>query len=390
MAGNENNSTILAADNQTVKAINDLATAIVSHLGDTIVDAVVAAVSALPQPKITVVSSGGGSCSSGCAPGGADLVDSTPSNGQTTTGDGPGGYNPPSSWGGTTEQYNAYKCKAATWIANNYIDYVNRFMVWTSIGTATPLMIGVFGQLPEAWLALLSPAMLFALAAELLTIAIAGELLAVYLETYKASLVSTKDQFICDLYNSTSVSAAKAVITAWVSDNMPAGLGAVSGIVDYHVNNLFPNNVVNTLFEHYSPVDDVTSGDCSACFDFWNWVPCHEEFVQGYDLGEIAAIAQCGTRNGSVYGLYPFFNVNHQLNNAYLIQDDSSYTVQVTIVSGSLVSPYQQTGYPIYYYTDQDGATLYQGDTFQPALACRGFQIYSLNPFTAHIVITPA
>lgn len=269
MAGSENSTTILEANNQQVAAINDLsvdlAAAIADNLAGVLTDAIVAAVSALPQPKITVVSSTSGGCSTNCVPGGADLIDSDPSEGQTEIGGGPGGYDPPASWGGTTEQYDTYKCQAATWIADNYIAYVDSF---TSLAGMYSLMsASTFWGLTIApdWVAILSPVFALVLFAFLITNlgGLAG--LAGYLATYSSNLTSTRDDFICELYNSPSVDAARAAITAWVGDNLPAALGSISGIVDYHVSNLFPNNVINTLFEEYTPINEVTGSNCSSC-----------------------------------------------------------------------------------------------------------------------------
>ncbi len=220
------------------------------------------------SPDVNVSVSGGGNCgakgnSSNCAPGGYGLIPAVPSDGQTEIGSGPGGYTPPATWEDTTEAYVDYKCKAATFLAGAYISYIDKCI--SQSNNLALMSASVFFELvlSEWFLALLSPALLLAIFAYWLTLLAGTGDISIYLADYKGNLTDTKDQFICDLYNAPSVSEARTIITAWISDNLPVGIP--SSWVDYHVNNLFPDSVVNILFEHYEAVDSVTGEDCSGC-----------------------------------------------------------------------------------------------------------------------------
>lgn len=209
--------------------------------------------------------SGGGSCSPNCAPGSGAFTPPDASAGQTTPGEGPGGYEPPENWGGTPEEYDAYKCKAATFIVDSYLTYVAKFSAFASIGLTAITVSMFFAPMPDKFMALVSPVLAFALFAYLLTVAIAGNVLAGYLGTYYSNLNSVRDDTICELYNATSVGDARTAITNWLTDNLPAGLGSVPGFVDYHVSSLFTNEVLNILFDQYDALSDEPDGDCSNC-----------------------------------------------------------------------------------------------------------------------------
>lgn len=253
MAGSTNNPNINSGINQVIQAINDLIT------GFSCPD-----VNVTVPPSVINVYVSGGSCASNCAPvASGPINDAEPSEGQTTEGEGPGGYEPPATWEGTTEEYDLYKCKAATWLANAYLNYVAKFTAFASAYTSMTVSVFFGYALADVYMALIGPALFFILFGFIIALDIAGGTLAVYLAAYYTSLNSTKEQFICDLYAATSVTSAKAVISAWIADNLPTGLP--SSWTGYHVDCLFPNRVINVLFEEYAPVNDVTEADCSGC-----------------------------------------------------------------------------------------------------------------------------
>lgn len=380
MAGNEDNPNINTGINQVIKAINDLVTQLISGIQINCPDITIN----LPAPIVNVTMGG---CSPNCAPGGGTLVPPEESPGQTEPGGGPGGYDPPESWEGTPEEYETYKCKAATFLADAYLTYVAKFSLFASIGLTSITVTMFFAPMPEAFMALVSPALAFALFAFELTIALAGNVLAGYLGMYYENLDNTKSQFICDLYNAPTVEDARTVILAWISDNLPSGLGSIPGFADYHVDNLFPVQVINILFEEYTPVNDVTGEDCSECIaPFQVWNACSEERVDGSEPFEIIGELQCGTPNPALYGMYLKLRVEPE-GTPDIIAGPPEYYLDLNVTSGSITTP-EGSGYNTYYWVDEDEAIVLQQDTFTNAQACRGFQIVSSTAFTADVTLT--
>lgn len=243
--------------------------------------------------------SGGGSCAPNCAPGGGSFTPPDASEGQTEPGEGPGGFTPPTTWTGTTEEYDAYKCKAATFLVDSYLTYVAKFSAFASIGLTAITVSMFFAPMPDKFMALVSPVLAFALFAYLLTVAIAGEVLGGYLGLYYANLSAVRDETICELYEAPTVSAARTVITDWLTEQLPAGLGSVPGFVDYHVSSLFTNEVLNILFEEYAALSDEPEGDCSECGD-----DCPDVQAVNYGTGIRGNVVKTGENTYHVTGTH--------------------------------------------------------------------------------------
>lgn len=241
--------------------------------------------------------SGGGSCSPNCAPGGGSFTPPDAAPGQSTPGGGPGGYEPPAGWGGTTEEYNAYKCKAATFLVDSYLTYVAKFSLFASLGLSAITVSMFFALMPDKFMALISPVLAFALFAYLLTVALAGDVLGGYLGLYHANLSSVRDDTICELYNAPTVADARQVISDWMTEQLPAGLGSVPGFVDYHVSSLFTNEVLNILFVEYDALSDEPDGDCSGCGPEMGLFRIIEE--NGHPYGENVVVHDNGNVNGN-------------------------------------------------------------------------------------------
>lgn len=307
-----------------ITALIEQVTSIITELGDLAALATIAAntgninttlggLELSPTTNVNVTNnhpitvSGGGSCSPNCAPGGGSFTPPDAAPGQSTPGGGPGGYEPPESWGGTTEEYNAYKCKAATFLVDSYLAYVAKFSAFASIGLTAITVSMFFAPMPDKFMALVSPVLAFALFAYLLTVAIAGNVLAGYLGVYYSNLSAVRDETICLLYNAPTVSDARQVITDWLTDNLPAGLGSVPGFVDYHVSSLFTNEVLNILFVEYAALSDEPDGDCDGCGgDTFILTPTEnlpgEEILSGtFAIGQETVV-----RSGPIYGTGTF------------------------------------------------------------------------------------
>ena len=95
MAGQIDNTTILEAINQLIKAVNDLTA---------------------KTAECCARSGGGGGCGGG---GAGPIIDDEPATGQPgEPGSGPGGYPDPSDWDdqGGANPYDTYKCKASNFV----------------------------------------------------------------------------------------------------------------------------------------------------------------------------------------------------------------------------------------------------------------------------------
>lgn len=323
MSGSTSNETILAGLNQVIQAINDL---VAAGSGDTaLTDAVTSLTEAVqginlrPIIKITNLIPGG-TCGDNCIGGGGPLADPDAAEGQGEGGEAP------STWEGSQVEFNAYKCKAATLLATSYKNYVLKFTSISGIlSTISPAAF--FSPLiPDAWMALISPALAFALFAYLVTTFVGFVGLTAILAEYAGNLEEDLDQFICDLYDAQDVAAARAVIASHIADTLPVGLP--SSWVDYHITNLFPNSVINILFEEYTPALDVASGDCQChdddCFIFFvdeeGWTTA--ESLNGFGYEDATAtwqdpgVLHCasGTGSGPAIGSYGIFIISPEFS----------------------------------------------------------------------------
>jgi hypothetical protein len=258
--------------------------------------------------------SGCANCGPSAIPGGGPYVQPPDNEGVTTPG------TPPPGWEGTFNEYDAYKCKATTYLIDNYIAYVQNY---TSLsGVMIALGPGAFfAPMPQGFMNLISAAVAFALFAYLATVAVGFTGLTAALGTYLSSLMSDRDSFICDLYNADTPAEARAVILEHIAINAPEILFA-SLWAEFHVDNLFTPNVLNILFEEYGPALEVTGEDCSEC-----------EECQGADpdLWELGALGQNLTVTDGVIRLEPTLFVPNDTYYADLIQEFDFGTVsQVT------------------------------------------------------------
>lgn len=238
----------------------------------------------------------GGTCGDNCAPGSGPLVDPGEADGQS------GPSEVPPGWEGDLASYRDYKCKAANFLADSYIKYVEGFTSLSGIlSVISPTLF--FLPVPDAFMALLSPALAFALFAYLLATFIGFTGLVALMGTYLGNLSSTRDQFVCDLYSAISVPDAKAVIQAWIEDNLPVGIP--SSWVTYHMANLFPNSIVNILFVEYGAMGDYAPlTDCTECEP----ETCMPELSLLYGSGDLTLdgnprelTAELDTGNGNYY-----------------------------------------------------------------------------------------
>jgi len=227
--------------------------------------------------------SGGGGCSS-CGVGAGPVVQPDPAPGQPDPGppnpaDPPSGYpiegNPP---------YDEYKCKAINFLLDSYLSYVNNYTSLAGIlSTYSALVLSLMGinlffaPLSPFFTALLTAVSTGFLWSYLLTVLPGLTGLAALFTSYHENLTDSKDETVCLLYEAQDVSEARTILETWITDALPVGMP--ESWVSYHMDNLFPNNVLNILFEFYAGADSYEGvADCSACV-------C-EPFVFTFDFDE--------------------------------------------------------------------------------------------------------
>lgn len=311
-------------------------------------------------PDVNLTCSGGvfgpgGPSSPGYGPYGQGPINQPPANpGQSTPGPGPGGYQPPASWPGTVEEYDEYKCKAANFLVDGYINYVDG---WTrnyenigSVNDITSWMLALFGATP--WIALLSPSALVVLASYLATIEVGLAVSEQFLDEYLDYLKSERENWVCDFYNAPSVDGARSVATNYVG-----GGGVVAWpqfIRDFHVDVMFKNYALNILFEEYPPAATYEgSVDCSGCEE-----PCakYEELFTSDDgnlngyvrSGEFGTVSDSITGSalqigisgtpGGAYWTKALSNVNIAAGDYFhcRISHSDSITVRITLIFADL------------------------------------------------------
>lgn len=245
MAGSTSNTDILKALNQAIQAINDLVLG-----GDTVV---VEAPNVTVRPSVTV------NCNCGCGGYGGSsqpVIDSDPVD----------GYPPPSGSAPVDEN----KCKRVNFLIDQYLDYLwNTERVFTAVSVGPSAgMAAWIAQVPLVFSSLALAGAVVALFWYVATLLVGGLALGLAVLAHKTALENDKANFVCDLYNAGTPADARAVIQQYMSDNLA---GLPESWVSYHVDHIFPNNVLNGLFNAWG--DDVEAAlaayagsvDCGGC-----------------------------------------------------------------------------------------------------------------------------
>lgn len=241
----------------------------------------------------------------GCTPGSGPVVQPDEAPGQPAPGT-PDPENPPPNYPPSgAPAYDVYKCAAAQFLVDQYGIYVNNFTSLSGIlSTYTAAILSLMGAnlffapFSPFFTALISAVSSGFLWSYLLTVLPGLSGLAALFGTYKSNLDAAREDFICALYEAQDVSAARSVISTFITDAMPVGIPA--GWVSYHLDNLFPNNVLNILFELYQPAADYDGGfDCTNCIEV---TPCWEftETIEDWSAGEQFPSFEPGGSYGSV------------------------------------------------------------------------------------------
>lgn len=193
----------------------------------------------------------------------------------------------------TNVPIDADKCNAAAYIVEQYIEYLKiydgvagllaaggptGFAVWLN---STPL---IFSSLAVAG----SVLVLFGYVVGLL---IAGIPLTVYLGIYVSNLESTKDALICDIVLlGNTPDAIRSLLETWMTDNLPSSMP--SSWVTYHIEHLFPNNVVNEILDTSWDLGGFTH-DCGECDEEYQTFSS-----SGFYQSPVESISQCPTLYG--------------------------------------------------------------------------------------------
>ena len=289
----------------------------------------------------------GGPTSPGYGPYGQGPIDQPPANpGQTTPGTGPGGYNPPTSWGGQPAEYDEYKCKAANFLVDAYINYVDG---WarnleniSSLNDITTWMWAVFEGTP--WIALLSPNLVPLIGWYLATLEVGLSVEEAFLDEYLDYLRSVEDEWACDFYNAPTVDAARQVAMNYVG-----GGGVIAwptAIRDFHVDVMFKNYVLNVLFEEHNQVLAYSElVDCSSCEeDTLCWF-----FTEGLDgFTYRSTFGTWGTSGGSLEWLSDGAAIQNGVGNpgysGMISPNFDPYTIQTGDVICVQISNFLSTG----------------------------------------------
>lgn len=411
MPGQIPNTNILKAIDQVIKALNDLAanfgapnsTTIeenTGRIGDEIVNlnttletrsiaateaqntnftGLVAAINGLSltcapivnvrsaTPTINVSCCGSGSLGNG------PVIPPDPAPGQPSPGvpdpnDPPANYPP-----NPIHPYDEYKCRAANFLVDAYLDYINTVVnnFWTiafkgtiSFGTITSLLFGA-----SPFLAIIAPAAVPVLVGYVIALVVGSLITSFALGAYYGYLVEHKQEWVCDLYNAQDVTAARNIIIEWLS----TGSDLPGDWVSYHVDNLFPNSVLNILFEEYEPAANYSgSVDCNTCgcqplsFDYGSWdgewlfTPTFEGVIAGCE--------------------------HHTLYFAMSCPAELSFSLASGILDKSCQDPPLVTDMVRLYSGGPNGTEVYSGNSLPSgAVCCDYLRIFSLEPFTLQI-----
>ena len=243
MAGQIDNSDILEAINQTVKAINDL----------------------------TFSFNGPGSGSSGCGcilDGGTGVIDVPGQPDQTQ--DSPTEDPPPEGYG-SWEDFFVYKCSAANWVVDNYIATLSN--ISTISGVTAVLTVALLVTL--VLLPITALGLLLALVG-LGSLAALGSSLLASFGTIAADLEAQKEDIVCDLFNAQTSQAARASLIGYATDAVASlGFGSLeTGLFEDVVSALVTNEAINALFttnpEAELWVGDVDCAGCAAAV-YWDY-----------------------------------------------------------------------------------------------------------------------
>lgn len=255
MAGLTDSDTILKALNEAVKAINDLILG--GGDGDTTVnvtnEVVPATVNVYPQIRVNC----------GCG-GGSDIGSGSPIDDDEAT-----GTTPPQAGAPVDEA----KCKRVNFIIDKYINFMG---IWSAvhgllaIGPAEMMAAYLAGTstLLGAFSGLLVAGAVVTLFWAVVAMFIGGALTTAYIVAHLVSVNSNRADWVCAMYNAGDVAELRQAIVDFLGDNLA---GLPQSFVEYHVDHLFPNNVLNGVFNGWTgdvaaELDAYTSpADCADC-----------------------------------------------------------------------------------------------------------------------------
>ena len=252
-----NNDTILKAINQMVQALLDLNIGSSGGGGGDCPDVTVN----LPAPVVNVTVRCGG-----CGGGGSDIGSGSPIDDDEAT-----GTTPPQTGAPVDEA----KCKRVNFIIDKYINFMG---IWSAvngllaIGPAEMMAAYLAGTstLLGAFSSLLVAGAVVTLFWAVVALFIGGSLTTAYIVAHLASVNSNRADWVCAMYNAGDVAELRQAIVDFLGDNLA---GLPQSFVEYHVDHLFPNNVLNGVFNGWTgdvaaELDAYTSpADCGGCVE---------------------------------------------------------------------------------------------------------------------------
>lgn len=283
----------------------------------------------------------------GCCSGGGSIGNVNGSQTITPYSGGPGGGPLSDASPSLSVPVSQDKCNMTSYIIDQYIAYLrscgNIFSA-VSISEATAFTLWL-NSTPLIFSSLAIAGAVLVLFGYVIGLFIAGLPLGVVLLAYANNLEGDKQSVVCDIMDlAASPSDVRSILSTWMTNNLPVDLP--SSWVSYHIEHLFPNNVVNEIFEQTWDIGQ-HSFDCSPC----DPPTCQGTITRGTGLpscdvgSEFVLQGAFITGNyGPVYGIYFNYPNNIELQilevTNYQRPNTDAYENSARVCVNAIGSPY--------------------------------------------------
>lgn len=337
MAGQTDNTNILAGANQLIQAVNDLVTAVTGQV-----------ITCSPDVNI----------SNSCTP---VINVSCGSNSGTEIPSDPGteGDTPPAGWDDPTGEYDERKCKIANMIFDQYYEWMSlweQYDVDTYVGNTIPILSSLLVALTGGLELIVSILPGIKYISDLVFEIVTGSF---DLADLLGVMDQNKEELICALYNSTDAESAKDDFIQICLDN-----GASSGeialleaaIAIDALNYLYFSKITGEYGPSVEAALDgyVTTVECGGCGDDCPEYAVFSGLINEESGGMDAALL------GGIYQAWVFFNHDGVNFGSSIGFCGDPVTISVTCVSNCPVENYGGVAYRCY---NQSGTQIYGSNT---------------------------